>query len=85
MTVFICIKILIHDSGIKRCRGRIYYVHSIYVTFMIGTCRSHRVNKEAYNLVHFLVNLYIFDNARYKYKKSSTEHLSIMQHCPDGV
>jgi hypothetical protein len=45
-------------------------VHSIYVMFMIGTCRGHRVDKEAYSLAHLLISRYIFDNARYKNKKA---------------
>jgi hypothetical protein len=45
---------------IERAEMKHYQVHTA------ETCRSHRVNKEAYKLVDSLVSLYIFDKARYK-------------------
>jgi hypothetical protein len=32
----------------------------------VESCGSHRLNEEIHNSVHLLVNLCIFDNARYK-------------------
>jgi hypothetical protein len=37
------------------------------------------VNKETYNLVHLLVNLCIFDNARYNNQNSITQFLKQLQ------